>query len=308
MYRIKEIRTMILAASGLFAACTPTPNDGLIDESTAADAGLSTRASDAITVPEMVLANGEMPYYTRGELLIKFRDDVPAGSVAEELFSRGQGFTGLTDHGKSLDALNRKHAVREFRRVVPELSTAPASRGKLSLRQIESLHRESQQLQAARAHGRPSRFLGNLYRLRLEDKREDIRAVAAEYAAHPDVAYAQPNYQMQLTVVPNDPLYPEQWAHQMTAAEGGWDIQTGSSDVVIAILDTGVDYTHPDLADKIWRAIPDGTSSIWTTRRLVSAVKTARMPTTIRWTFTPTAPIARGSQRRRPTTPLASPG
>jgi thermitase len=100
--------------------------------------------------------------------------------------------------------------------------------------------------------GSSARYLGNLYRVRLKDPQADVRAVAQEYANHPDVEYAQPNYLMQTTAVPNDPMYPEQWAHQVTDIESAWDVQTGSSDVVIAIVDTGVDYLHEDLAPKIW--------------------------------------------------------
>ena len=54
-------------------------------------------------------------------------------------------------------------------------------------------------------------------------------------------------------VVPNDTKYSQQWAHQNTQAESGWDITTGSSDVIIAIIDSGVDYNHEDLKDNIWK-------------------------------------------------------
>jgi len=63
--------------------------------------------------------------------------------------------------------------------------------------------------------------------------------------------------------IPNDEFFDLQWSLHNTGQTGGledcdidapeaWDLETGSSDVVIAIIDTGVDYTHPDLADKIW--------------------------------------------------------
>ena len=68
----------------------------------------------------------------------------------------------------------------------------------------------------------------------------------------PEVNYAQPNYIYHLCRAPNDPEFPDQYAHQLIRMEQAWDISTGSRDIVVAILDTGVDVNHPDLAENIW--------------------------------------------------------
>jgi large repetitive protein len=51
---------------------------------------------------------------------------------------------------------------------------------------------------------------------------------------------------------PNDPEYSEQWYLGMVDAPEAWDIETGDDDIVVAVLDTGVDLDHPDLEDNIW--------------------------------------------------------
>jgi len=85
------------------------------------------------------------------------------------------------------------------------------------------------------------------------------------YRQNPEVLYAEPNYTVHALGVPNDPLFPQQWNMQNTGQNGGtpgadihatqaWNLTTGSANVVVAVIDTGVDYTHPDLAANIWTA------------------------------------------------------
>ncbi|MEK7994350.1 MAG: S8 family serine peptidase, partial [Planctomycetota bacterium] len=80
----------------------------------------------------------------------------------------------------------------------------------------------------------------------------DVRGVCAELNKNPDVEYAQPNYIYERCAEPNDPDFPDQYAHQLIQMTAAWDIFTGNRDIVIAVLDTGVDVNHPDLKDNIW--------------------------------------------------------
>jgi subtilisin family serine protease len=78
------------------------------------------------------------------------------------------------------------------------------------------------------------------------------------------IVYAQPNYKVKiLSTIPNDTRFGELWGMRNTGQSGGtagadikayqaWDITTGSRDIVVAVIDTGVDYTHPDLAANMW--------------------------------------------------------
>jgi type VII secretion-associated serine protease mycosin len=65
----------------------------------------------------------------------------------------------------------------------------------------------------------------------------------------PNVLYAEPNYiAYALDTIPNDPGYGSQWGLPKIGAPAAWDITTGGSDVTIAVVDTGIDLSHPDLS------------------------------------------------------------
>jgi subtilisin family serine protease len=83
------------------------------------------------------------------------------------------------------------------------------------------------------------------------------------YRQNPNVLYAEPNFILHAFNLPNDPLFPQMWDLQNTGQDGGvvgadihaaqaWNITTGSSNVIVAIIDTGIDYNHQDLAANVW--------------------------------------------------------
>ncbi len=73
-----------------------------------------------------------------------------------------------------------------------------------------------------------------------------------ELEADPRVDRAEPDYLLHLEATPNDPDLPSLWGMLQIRAPGAWDLTTGSPSVVLASVDTGVDYTHPDLAANMW--------------------------------------------------------
>ena len=86
-------------------------------------------------------------------------------------------------------------------------------------------------------------------------------AVAHAFKARPEVEFAELDRILPLaasapvrttaTITPNDPWFPNEWYLTKISAPTAWETTTGSSGVTVAILDTGVDGTHPDLAEKL---------------------------------------------------------
>lgn len=79
----------------------------------------------------------------------------------------------------------------------------------------------------------------------------DVDRMVARLAADPRVDYVEKEVVARAFVVPDDELFSEQYAHAVTQAPLGWDVQTGSTASVVAIVDTGVDLDHPDLRDSL---------------------------------------------------------
>jgi hypothetical protein len=92
-----------------------------------------------------------------------------------------------------------------------------------------------------------------LYRLDLASG-QDVLAAAAALARDPAVEYAEPDYLAFPAGAPNDPLYGNQWSLGSSGiqTEPAWSVAPGTAEIVIAIVDSGLDLTHPDLAPNLW--------------------------------------------------------
>jgi subtilisin family serine protease len=87
---------------------------------------------------------------------------------------------------------------------------------------------------------------------------QSVEGAVAALTLDPDVLDAQPNYirRIDAPAPPNDPFWvnDNMWGLARIQAQNAWSgITTGSRNVVIADIDTGVNYTHPDLAVNMWR-------------------------------------------------------
>ena len=93
--------------------------------------------------------------------------------------------------------------------------------------------------------------LSAIHVLRIPESYDPLK-VAQEFARHDNIEYAQPNYIQTAYKIPNDPLWDDLYHLPQIQAPAAWDITQGDSSVVVAIIDTGVDYDHKDLKDNIW--------------------------------------------------------
>jgi subtilisin family serine protease len=107
----------------------------------------------------------------------------------------------------------------------------------------------------------------NMFHMRSE--RMSTRELLDNLSRVAGVEYAEPNYIYDIQLTPNDTQFGQLWGMNNTGqtvsgqagvadadidAVEAWDVSTGSSSIVVGVIDTGVDYNHPDLAANIWSA------------------------------------------------------
>lgn len=81
----------------------------------------------------------------------------------------------------------------------------------------------------------------------------DVEKALKMFKSDPNVDYAEPNYYRYISGTPNDPLFPQLWGMQKIKTPEAWDTTIGSANVIIAIIDSGVHWTHPDLRANMWQ-------------------------------------------------------
>src|SRR4051812_7309588 len=111
--------------------------------------------------------------------------------------------------------------------------------------------------------------IGRARMARMRSRSRNAAALLRRLAENPNVEYAEPNYILHAVAQPNDPQLPQLWGLLNTGqtikgvpgtpgadihAADAWNLTVGSRDTVVAVVDTGIDYTHPDLVHNIWSA------------------------------------------------------
>jgi subtilisin family serine protease len=117
---------------------------------------------------------------------------------------------------------------------------------------------ENEKTKILKKHG-----IDRIYLLKLQ-KNSDVSEMVSKYSENPDVEYAEPNYKVHVdATIPNDSYFSLLWGMHNTGQSGGtvdadidapeaWDTTKGNDTIVVAVIDSGVDYNHLDLNDNIW--------------------------------------------------------
>jgi len=133
-----------------------------------------------------------------------------------------------------------------------------------SLKHEDALQEVSLKLKLLKVGVKSIKKIGNssqFFLIKLDKEVETLESAKSKLMKLPEVEYVEPNYIYKLQgTVPNDFYNFDLWALQKIQAPQAWDIAKGSNEVIVAVIDSGVDYTHEDLAQNMWvntREIPD---------------------------------------------------
>lgn len=152
-------------------------------------------------------------------------------------------------------------AIAAFERVADqsEAVCAPSPlRGGLQAREMSRLVHARGFRHMTRRRGRSIESglivgLDRVYRVEVNvEAGENVEEVLVAYLSRDDVEYAELNPTIAICASPDDPSYDDQWSLPKIQADQAWDTCRGGSDVVVAIIDTGVDYNHRDLQGNLW--------------------------------------------------------
>jgi parallel beta-helix repeat protein len=229
-----------------------------------------------VLVPAATHQSGQVtrPQYLPNEIIVKFH--MAIADTLEEQLEFNTSASGLR-LSRSLDELNARYRVKKieplfknFKKKRQQLiDLLKKDKTLLSKKEKHLLRRLKRATKVAKVPD-----LSNIYKIQLElEHRLSLKEVVAAYNNDPDVEYAELNYIVSINATPNDPLYPIQWplnnigqiypeSGQYNTPPGtpdcdidapeAWDISTGSSEVIVAVVDTGIDYNHRDLQVNMW--------------------------------------------------------
>ncbi len=187
-------------------------------------------ASSKGSIPDHSLKASKNVSFTKNEVIIKLKEHQPNEILFNQTYS-----TRMTANETILSRLKNRYALKD---------PAPAFKQLHNRLKLKNLSQNDFAAQLKKPVKTGNSDLFPVYVLKTDKNPLEL---CSQLRNDRDIEYAEPNYLYFTTLVPDDPRYSEQWAHQTTQAESGWDIETGDPGTIIAIIDTGIDPGHEDL-------------------------------------------------------------
>ena len=210
----------------------------------------------------------QAPQWVPGRLVVKFRDALR--EPADVIHRHGLGFAAnARSGGADLDRLHAEYRVSSVAPVFSSLFARAISapgKGALADRRrklLETVNASRAEFAARAARAGPRAELPDLVGVYVFEvpAETDVAKMAADYSANPNVEYAVPDQLARTQALPDDPYlassgswgqaYGDLWPLAKIGAPAAWDVATGLG-TVVAVVDTGLDYGHPDIAGNVW--------------------------------------------------------
>ncbi len=195
-------------------------------------------------------------------IIIKFKSDgnYAVTQSVQTLLEKNQAFKSATaDQSDSLDRLHAKHKLHSAKAVFEDRNGIDTFQAKDHFqKRLQLIKNKFSQRTKRIAPNTAVPDLTSVYSVEISDP-TDLQTAIKDFQNDPHVEYAQPDYEVKAFMTPNDPRYGELWGLAKIQANKAWDIKQGE-DIIIGIVDTGIDYNHEDLSANMWRnpgEIPD---------------------------------------------------
>jgi hypothetical protein len=186
------------------------------------------------------------------EIIVKFRG--PSTGVDSPISALSQADdTSVSTRG--VRVLEGRVRVRELSPLVRGRELGRSSQGTADAndRRLANRHRRMLRRQDRLGESHASPGFERIYRIKLDpDADVSPEEILAAWRGRADVEYAEFNPIVSICATPDDPSYSRQWSLATVHAPEAWDVCQGANEVVVAIIDTGVDYNHRDLQGNLW--------------------------------------------------------
>src|SRR4030042_7144837 len=182
-------------------------------------------------------ASDGLDQYEKTALIVGFKDGVSINDTMDRILSNGSSIGSRSIYKNKL-IIKRVHAINSIAKRLRMSIHSSLSDNALFNMAYKNMSPEEKKLY------RSYKIIFNID--------VPVNDLIDKFKIDPEVEYVQLNRLNQLYYDPNDCLYDLQWGLKRIVEPAAWDISQGS-DIVVAVIDTGIDYRHPDLRKNLWK-------------------------------------------------------